>query len=759
MFSFPRLMRSAIALVFAAGFLLAAPWPHESEAANVISLIGNGFNFGSDEDREYLIDRVGAVPGQIDVGDSLRGSFNINTLNFSGANLGGATPNNEWTGVFQFLVVAKQDLGGGFFLFTLGPDPAFATSLCGGVASCIATQPQMDAIVPGVGAMVVMFEDTNHNFAGDFDDVAAGALAGLSDDGTPHVAPHPGSGPGHTPPSSADVSTGNKATEEAFIARAADGLRFWTIGFTNGVPDGPGSVVAGPGEGFTALAINGDNILAAFTITAGSSFSLNNGGLNRIGNAVPEIGDAVPLGQVVSAFAAAGGNVLCNPAAAVPCGTAQFAFTGSTRGVFDLDTAFEASSNVDASFFVPTPPGTNDSQIPGSVLVFPKFITGTVNVGTATQPVAAPKTSFEISVTCPADLPRCAVGTRVKLMAHWVCPGSQDSFNKFICQEVDFTLDTTVKGTVWFSPEPGNTFALAPVPGTGTNPTPNVPAPPCPLGYLIVWAVSPDDIDNPRAISFNGLIGNAVIREANASAGAYNAIPIQSVRPTCVAGTGGDGQPACVPTILDPTDPDRTLKFDGSTEYALVPGKVVATVRLDRDFVAGDGRTTPNQFRIDSYLTLLTLDVNSNRSNLPVFVDLDFFNEVENVRSTFTEFVCWMEKSLSRPDPTRQAATSPPCGPGSCINANLREHRFPGKKVLLESGQAVKQQFIGVSDPDCPPNAQFVGLPTGTCPVTLLGIIETKERGNGGANAPYVREYSYNLFNNGFGVVTNFRPN
>jgi hypothetical protein len=48
-------------------------------------------------------------------------------------------------------------------------------------------------------------------------------------------------------------------------------------------------------------------------------------------------------------------------------------------------------------------------------------------------------------------------------------------------------------------------------------------------------------------------------------------------------------------------------------------------MRLDRDFVAG-GQGAPNTFRIDSYLTLLTLDVNSNRSNLPVFVDLDFFN-------------------------------------------------------------------------------------------------------------------------------------
>ena len=430
-----------------------------------------------------------------------------------------------------------------------------------------------------------------------------------------------------------------------------------------------------------------------------------------------------------------------------------------TRGVFfgALMLALLSAWVVPASAQV-----LNNSEIPGSVLVFPKFISGTVNVGTATLPVAAPRSSFEISVTCPNDLPRCSVGTRVKLLAHWVCGGSQDGFFKFICQEADFTLDTTVKGTLWFNPE-NVPFATSPLTGsvvgpTANNPQPFVPFPPCapdPIdglikGYLIVWVVSPDDINSPRAISFNGLIGNAVLRESNNSAGAYNAVPIQSVQPTCAAGTGGPGQPACAQNVLDPGG-DRNLIFDGVSEYARIPGKVVATIRLDRDFVAGT-TTVPPTFRIDSFVTLLTLDVNSNRSNLPVFVDLDFFNEVEVLRSTFTEFICWTEKSLSRPDHTRQAASGPiPCGPGSnCINSQLRETRFPGKKVLLESGQAEKGQFIGVSDPDCL---------VGTCPVTLIGLVETKERGNGSANAAYVREYSYSMFNNGPGISTIFRPN
>jgi hypothetical protein len=371
----------------------------------------------------------------------------------------------------------------------------------------------------------------------------------------------------------------------------------------------------------------------------------------------------------------------------------------------------------------------NNSEIPGSVLVFPKFIAGTVNVGTAALPVAAPKSSFEISVTCPSDS-RCAEFSRVKLLAHWVCPASQDGFFKFICQEADFELFTTVKGTVWFNPEnvpfalsPSLSGGAAPV-GTATNPAPTVPQPPCYQGYLLVWAISADDANNPRAISFNGLIGNAVLREANASAGAYNAIPIQSVRPTG--------------TILDPTDPDRTLVFDGVTEYAQLPGKVLGTVRADRNFVAGSTTVAPT-FAIDSFITLLTLDVNSNRSNLPVFVDLDFFNEVETLRSTFTEFICWTEKSLSRWGERY---------PYGFINANLREPF--GRKLLVESGQAVKEQIFGVSDPDCL---------SGTCPVTLLGLIETKERANGGPNAAYAREYSYTMFHTGNGIPTKFRPN
>ena len=317
---------SAVVLAVA-GLVGMTPAVRSADAASVSSLIVPGANFASDENREYLIDRVNTgVKGQIDVGDSLRGTLNMNTLNSSGANLGGLTPNNEWTAVFQALVTSKAALGGGVFQFTFGPDPLFAANLCGGVAAC------SSSVVPGTGAIVVMFEDPAKNYAGDFTDATALGLP-VVDDGTP----------GRTvPPSSADVSTGLLATEEAFLTRATDGTRFWTIGFTGGVPNGAGSAIPGPGDGFIALGISGDNILGAFAITPGSGLILNNAGFNRIANGIAETGDGLSLGVVTTAFS----------------GVANFAFTGSVRGVgglpgTGLDTAFEASSNIEASFFIP----------------------------------------------------------------------------------------------------------------------------------------------------------------------------------------------------------------------------------------------------------------------------------------------------------------------------------------------------------------------------------------------------------------------
>jgi len=316
--------------VFGCAALVAAV-PRQTDAATITSLFQGGANSASDEDRDYLIDRnfngiaqglPGSNAGSIDVGDSLRFLFNINTVNSVGANAGGTTPNNEWTGLGQIIVLTKSATVGGVTSYTFGVDPAFSG-------------------VFGTGAIIVMFEDVAHNFAADFDDSSAGALALLPDDGTPHLAPHGIAGPPHTPPSSADVSVGPYATEEAFIATAIDGTRFWTLGFTGPGVNAFGGTAAGPGEGWNVTSLLGfDNILAAFVGTTGTSGLIVNAGLNRLVNGIPETGDAILLGKVPTPFGAPGAN---------------FAATGTGRGVADLDTPFEASSDLTVAFNVIVP--------------------------------------------------------------------------------------------------------------------------------------------------------------------------------------------------------------------------------------------------------------------------------------------------------------------------------------------------------------------------------------------------------------------
>jgi hypothetical protein len=313
-----------VAVVALAVWCSLNPAPRSAEALSVKDLLKGGTNQVSDEDRVYLIDRIGAVKGQVDVGDSIRGHVGMNTLNDSAANLGGTTGNNEWTGVYQFLVLAKVPLGAGIFSFVLGPDPAFEADLGGGMTGPI-------GFVPGTGAMVVMFESSTINFASDFVDPTS-----------PTAGPDDGTVARTVPPSSADVSTGPYATEETFIATATDGTYFWTLGF--GGPDGPGTSAPGPGQGVSlvTLPLLGDNILSAFTFTSGSTGGVLNAGLNRLFNGNVGSGDNINLGTVVTPFPG-------SPAA-------QFAFSTDVRGVSDLDTSFEASSNTNASFsIIPEP--------------------------------------------------------------------------------------------------------------------------------------------------------------------------------------------------------------------------------------------------------------------------------------------------------------------------------------------------------------------------------------------------------------------
>src|SRR5437899_3326746 len=149
-----------------------------------------------------------------------------------------------------------------------------------------------------------------------------------------------------------------------------------------------------------------------------------------------------------------------------------------------------------------------DSEEPGSVIVFPKFVNGVVG--------GEPRSEFEVSLVCPPALrlpdgscDNIGEGTRFKLKAEWVCPGSQKPQDKFICHETDFELFTTLNGTVTFNPNNIGAGAF-PVLGQGSTAptvfTPTVTAqrvagPPCDRGYVIVWVVN----INGTPLKFDGL--------------------------------------------------------------------------------------------------------------------------------------------------------------------------------------------------------------------------------------------------------------
>src|SRR5207245_503984 len=168
----------------------------------------------------------------------------------------------------------------------------------------------------------------------------------------------------------------------------------------------------------------------------------------------------------------------------------------------------------------------NDSQQPGSVLVFPKFIRGTFTDAPVTGQAALARTELEISVRCPKGA-SCEGNQAVRLRAHWVCPGS--STNP-ICPEASFDLETTVGGTLYFNPE-GVVVVAGVITANAfpSNATTTIPLPPCDKGYLIVWAIDGND----TAIKFDGLIGDGILRDGTdgfpwISGRGYNAIPIQA---------------------------------------------------------------------------------------------------------------------------------------------------------------------------------------------------------------------------------------
>lgn len=343
-----------------------------------------------------------------------------------------------------------------------------------------------------------------------------------------------------------------------------------------------------------------------------------------------------------------------------------------------------------------SPMELNDAGLPGSVLVFPYFLRGNVDV----NGVLHPKTEIEINVSCPTGT-LCQEGARVKLAAHWVCPADQNPANKYVCRETDFIMQTTVDATVTLNPDnnpPAVGFFTSTAPPQG-----GVRVAPCRVGYLVVWVI--DQFD--RAIKWDGLVGNAVVRPTADAAEAYNAIPIQAVSTMAL-------------NAFTDVDGSGDLDFDGVSEYKAVTGTVIGSVRYD-ELATGPA---PDADAVHSTLVLLTLDVRSNRPNAPVFTDLYFYNQFEVPTSTFVEFICWGSFPLYK------------------IDENLTRALQGSRKGYVRSGLATKEDIFGINDPH-------------TGPATLLGIIFTRERGTNGMAE---RSYSLSLYNDGVPVPTSFEP-
>jgi len=300
----------------------------------------------------------------------------------------------------------------------------------------------------------------------------------------------------------------------------------------------------------------------------------------------------------------------------------------------------------------------SDATEPGSVIVFPKFL----NAPAVMLPEGgtAPVTELETGVVCPQSI-TCAEHQPVKIRFHWVCGTTEaDLAGSFVCRETDFDVDATVWEKIVLVPD--GTFANGYASGL---PTKTVPAAPCDGGYLIGWVIDPA---NGQPIKFDGLIGDAVLRPGTRTMGSptaeagYDAIPIQA-------------DPALANGAVITTNANGALIFDGGAgHYQAVTGQILGDVGYTN-------RVTGPTFS-RGFLTLLTLDVKSNRPNNPVFVDLDFFGGNpsaignENQLSTSTEFICWGEI------------------PVDSIDSNLTT-AFMGRKGVFASARRRRFKFSG----------------------------------------------------------------
>ena len=212
--------------------------------------------------------------------------------------------------------------------------------------------------------------------------------------------------------------------------------------------------------------------------------------------------------------------------------------------------------------------------------------------------------------------------------------------------------------------------------------------------------------DAHRPIKYDGLIGNAVLRDSSTAILSYEAVQVRA-EPNLATRAG-------ITPGVDPRTAAPTLVFDGGAgHYQSIGGQVLADVK-------SHNATYPGSFR-NASLILLTLDVRSNRPNYPTFVSLDYYNEAEVRASASWDFLCWAEVQPS--------------------DADSRLSGMRTRNGVAMSGQAVKTPFGGISD-----------IPG---PVTLLGLVQTNDGPTRGLNNI---TYIFNNLHNSNPTPTVFLP-
>ena len=366
--------------------------------------------------------------------------------------------------------------------------------------------------------------------------------------------------------------------------------------------------------------------------------------------------------------------------------------------------------------------GLSDPPEPGSIIVYQKFQRGWVNVDAGQLGAAVqPRSLIELGATCPTDDTTCGVEKKVvRVNFHWVCPPQPDNAGaQFaatgggVCVENDFFVNVTVNGKVWFSPEGGAT--------SGDLPGQIVPQAPCNRGYLIGFVTNIGELEGnntavfangDRPIRFDGLIGDAVMRNTPQDLQAFEAVTIQANpnTPEETALTGGTAGP-------DNTGVGTLVLNGGAGNYEMVTGQLSGDVRYDSDI---------NPPFADTALILLTLDVKSNQKNLPTYVNLNFFNAQQRAFSEALSFICWGQINITT------------------IDASLTQEGIGSSRGLFITSQAYSAPIA---------NGGQSSNADGS--VTLLGAVQVTEgRIPGPLNA--TRSYTVPVFNNSKPIATEY---